>query len=175
MSKALSVIKKSIGILILLFVVVMPNNKVFAEKKTHYVKEFSIDLVSNGLERYFPNMELAPLEDGKERYLSKSFHKLAALEIMRDKANINTISLIVFTPKNSNSYAETNAYITKYFFYNVLGASGEDCLKWFMDKLSSASGVENYRQDFGDKEVSLLIVKSKGMVTIGIRKLEIDS
>ena len=135
----------------------------------------SYDGVMQYLTSFFPKMERGTLNDGRLRYMGQAnkTEALATLEIIGDKNNIDTATLILFIPNDAPNIIIGNSAIMIRFLMNLFPSRHKDVSDWVNKRFDSfQSNPRTFKEEkiFDGKKIEWSIIKEFAMITISVGK-----
>jgi len=125
----------------------------------------SYDQVMADLSKLF-KMEKNILADGRLRYSGNTPNYLSLLEIIGDKTNIDSATLIIATPKDSE-LRQQNVAIASVFIKNTMPEI-KDRNIWITQSLKKVgeSGKDEFSEDVGAKKITIKYTDTLGIMFV---------
>ena len=147
-----------------------PEAVALEDKENEYVKEpigVSYAEVMNYIDNFFVMKSVEPV-DGDKRWMGQ--RKVAVLEIIGEKENILSASLIIGVPNDAPEVLIENSAILLRFVKNVL-PEWKKAGDWVTAAIKGGGETQTVR---GDKLVEVSVIESLSMITVSVKHVESD-
>jgi hypothetical protein len=146
-------------ILFFCMIILLLAGSAYAERKTIGV---SYDQIMEYLDMFII-MERAADADGQPKYIGQTKNNgMATLEIIGEKNNITSTTLMLGVPKDSPAIIAINTALLKNFIQNI-APEWKDCENWLTLALKNA-GKEKQKKIIGDKKIIMSFYSNLGLL-----------
>jgi len=97
-------------------------------------------------------------------------NKFVTLELIGERNNLRQVTLVVGMPNDSELIVAQNSAIMYRFLENIFSERKIEVRGWVLSNLENLSRTEKNEAEavFGDKKISIIIIKKLGMITLSV-------